>query len=52
MKTVFDSLSTVDGKQIEIVIKANPKHKRYWDFEKMEKIQKLIEKIEDIVKTL
>jgi hypothetical protein len=52
VKTVLDSLSTTDGKQVRVIIKAMPEHKPYWTFEKMEKVQKLVEKIEKIVKTL
>jgi transcriptional regulator NrdR family protein len=52
MKTILDSLSTVDGKQVRIIIKCNPSHKQYWTYEQMEKVQKLVEKIENIVKDL
>ena len=52
IRTILDSSSFLDGKEVRVTIKARPKKKRYWEFDGVEEVQKLIERIESIVRKL
>jgi len=48
-REIFSSFSRQNDRVVEIVIKTNPPGKRYWNFEVMKKVIRLVTKIENMV---